>query len=46
VAGDPERRVETERSKNGIPLGDGTWQCLTDTAARMGVAPPTESKPI
>jgi LDH2 family malate/lactate/ureidoglycolate dehydrogenase len=46
VAGDPERRVETERRKNGIPLGDGTWQCLTDTAARMGVAPPTESKPI
>jgi LDH2 family malate/lactate/ureidoglycolate dehydrogenase len=40
VAGDPEWRAETERRKNGIPLGDGTWQCLVETAARFGLSPP------
>ncbi len=40
VAGDPEWRAEAERRQNGIPLGDGTWHCLTETAARLGVRPP------
>jgi LDH2 family malate/lactate/ureidoglycolate dehydrogenase len=40
VAGDPEWRAETERRQNGIPLGDGTWQCLAETAARLGIGPP------
>ena len=40
VAGDPEWRAEAERLQNGIPLGDGTWECLAETAARLGVEPP------
>jgi LDH2 family malate/lactate/ureidoglycolate dehydrogenase len=40
VAGDPEWRAEAERRRNGIPLGDGTWECLTETAARLGVVGP------
>jgi LDH2 family malate/lactate/ureidoglycolate dehydrogenase len=40
VAGDPEWRAEAERRQNGIPLGDGTWHCLTETAVRLGVGPP------
>ncbi|HXM42582.1 MAG TPA: Ldh family oxidoreductase [Bryobacteraceae bacterium] len=40
VAGDPEWRAEAERGQNGIPVGDGTWQCLAETAARLGVGPP------
>ncbi|MGC9945337.1 MAG: Ldh family oxidoreductase [Bryobacteraceae bacterium] len=41
VAGDPEWRAEADRRQNGIPLGDGTWQCLVETAAKLGVAPPS-----
>lgn len=40
VAGDPEWRTETERRKNGIPIGDGNWDTLVKTAARVGVPPP------
>jgi uncharacterized oxidoreductase len=40
VAGDPEWRAEAERRQNGIPLGDGTWECLVETAAKLGVGPP------
>lgn len=43
VAGDPEWRVEAERRKSGIPLGDGTWQALAETAARLGVEPLTSA---
>lgn len=39
VAGEPEWRAEAERRKNGIRLGDGTWECLLQLAARLGVAP-------
>jgi LDH2 family malate/lactate/ureidoglycolate dehydrogenase len=42
VAGDPEWRAEAERRRHGIPLGDGTWHCLVETAARLGVEPPPE----
>jgi LDH2 family malate/lactate/ureidoglycolate dehydrogenase len=40
VAGDPEWRAEAERRQNGIPMGDGTWECLAETAARLGVGLP------
>jgi LDH2 family malate/lactate/ureidoglycolate dehydrogenase len=42
VAGDPEWRAEAERRQSGIPLGQGTWDCLAETAARLGVGPPPE----
>lgn len=41
VAGEPEWRMERERRAAGIPLEQGTWKSLTDTAARLGVASPT-----
>ena len=40
VAGDPEWRTETERRRTGIPLGDGTWKTLVETAQKLGVAVP------
>jgi len=45
VAGDPEWRAEAERRRSGIPLGQGTWDCLAETAARLGVGPPPEPQP-
>ena len=45
VAGDPEWRAEAERRQSGIPLGQGTWNCLAETAARLGVGPPPEPQP-
>ncbi len=41
VAGDPEWHAERERRQSGIPLGDGTWHCLGETATRLGYAPPS-----
>jgi LDH2 family malate/lactate/ureidoglycolate dehydrogenase len=38
VAGDPEWRLEAERSRNGVPVGEGTWKQLMDAAGRLGVA--------
>jgi LDH2 family malate/lactate/ureidoglycolate dehydrogenase len=38
VAGDPEWRTEAERLKNGIPVDEGNWKELCDTAAQLGVA--------
>jgi LDH2 family malate/lactate/ureidoglycolate dehydrogenase len=40
VAGDPEWRTETERRRLGIPLGDGTWKTLVETAVKLGVPVP------
>jgi uncharacterized oxidoreductase len=37
VAGDPEWRTEADRLKNGIPISDGNWESLIETAARVGV---------
>jgi LDH2 family malate/lactate/ureidoglycolate dehydrogenase len=37
VAGDPEWRTEAERSRNGIPVEDGNWKELCETAAQLGV---------
>jgi LDH2 family malate/lactate/ureidoglycolate dehydrogenase len=40
VAGDPEWRTETERRRQGIPLGEGTWKTLVETAEKLGVPIP------
>ena len=41
VAGDPERRMEEERRKNGIPVGPGTWKALCEAGDRLGVVAPS-----
>jgi len=43
VAGDPEWRSEAARRQTGVPLSDGVWKTLTDTAASSGVKPPAVS---
>ncbi len=40
VAGEPEWRMERERLAAGIPIEQGTWKSLTDTAERLHVASP------
>jgi LDH2 family malate/lactate/ureidoglycolate dehydrogenase len=40
VAGDPEKRIEAERLRSGIPIPGGNWQDLLEAAARLAVAPP------
>lgn len=40
LPGDPERRTKADRSQTGIPIPDGTWKLLADTAAKLGVALP------
>jgi LDH2 family malate/lactate/ureidoglycolate dehydrogenase len=47
VAGDPEWRAEAARRRDGIPVGEGTWESLTQTAERLGVAMPVgESRSV
>jgi uncharacterized oxidoreductase len=41
LPGDPERRCKAERLKSGIPIPDGTWNLIADTAAQLGVPVPT-----
>ena len=36
--GDPEWRTEAERLRNGIPVDEGNWKELLETAAQLGVA--------
>ena len=43
VAGDPEWRMEQERSKSGIPVGHGTWKALCEAGDRLGVAAPART---
>jgi LDH2 family malate/lactate/ureidoglycolate dehydrogenase len=40
VAGEPELRMEEERTRTGIPVGHGTWHALCEAADRLGVAVP------
>ncbi len=40
VAGDPEWRMEGERRREGIPVGDGTWEALNAIAKRLGLVSP------
>lgn len=37
MPGEPEKRIEAERLRSGIPVPDGNWKDLTDAAARLGV---------
>ena len=37
VAGDPEWRTEAERLRNGIPVDEGNWKELCETAAHLGM---------
>ncbi len=37
VAGEVERRTESERRRDGIPLPEGNWETLLDTARKVGV---------
>ena len=39
LPGEPERRTRAERSRDGIPLPDATWETLRQCAAELGVAP-------
>lgn len=40
VANDPERRMEEERLRSGIPLDDGTWDRLVKSAGALNVSLP------
>ena len=37
LPGEPERRTRAKREQDGIPLPEGTWLAIRDTAARLGV---------
>jgi uncharacterized oxidoreductase len=41
LPGDPERRARAARSRDGVPLDEGTWGQLTDLARRLKVTIPT-----
>ena len=38
LPGDPEHRLHAERSQNGIPLPESTWNRIRETAENLGVA--------
>jgi LDH2 family malate/lactate/ureidoglycolate dehydrogenase len=40
VANEPELRTERERLQHGIPIPDGTWDALVNSAARLGLGEP------
>jgi LDH2 family malate/lactate/ureidoglycolate dehydrogenase len=40
IAGEPERRAEAQRLREGIPLPERLYQELAQTARRLGIAPP------
>jgi len=40
VAGEPEWRMEEERRRCGVPVGQGTWQELVNAAERRGLMAP------
>ena len=39
VAGDPEWRMEDERTKSGVPIEPEVWASLQDTARKLGIEP-------
>jgi LDH2 family malate/lactate/ureidoglycolate dehydrogenase len=45
VANDPERRVEEERIRSGIPVDSGTWDRLVKSAAELNVPLP-QAQPV
>ncbi len=38
MPGDPEKRIEAERLKSGIPIPEGNWKDLTSAAERLGIS--------
>lgn len=40
LPGDPERRERERRTRDGIPLDEGTWRQLSELANRLGVPVP------
>ena len=38
IPGDPERKMRTDRTKNGVPLPDDTWAAIVATAREVGVS--------
>jgi LDH2 family malate/lactate/ureidoglycolate dehydrogenase len=45
VAGEPEWRNAEKRRRSGIPLSEGVWKTLTDTAESLGVRTPDVRTP-
>lgn len=41
LPGDPERQTKAARTRDGIPIADGTWAILSQTAAELNVPIPT-----
>jgi len=41
VPGEPEKRLEAERLKSGIPIAAGNWKDLAEEALRLGVPLPS-----
>jgi hydroxycarboxylate dehydrogenase B len=39
VAGDPERQIRAQRSRDGVPVDATTWQQILGAAASLGVDP-------
>jgi uncharacterized oxidoreductase len=37
IPGEPEAKMRTERTKNGVPLPDDTWAAIVNTARDVGV---------
>jgi uncharacterized oxidoreductase len=38
IPGEPEAKMRTERTKNGVPLPDDTWAAIVNTAREVGVS--------
>jgi uncharacterized oxidoreductase len=38
IPGEPEARMRTERTRNGVPLPDDTWAAIVNTARDVGVS--------
>jgi hydroxycarboxylate dehydrogenase B len=38
IPGDPEAKTRAERTKNGVPLPDETWDAIVQTARSVGVS--------
>jgi uncharacterized oxidoreductase len=43
IPGELEFRSREERERNGIPIPDGTWQTIVDTATELGIKIPDVS---
>jgi len=38
IPGDPEAKMRSERTQNGVPLPDDTWAAIVNTAREVGVS--------